>query len=71
LDIQNEKPLSYRVRYYDWSRNHKCWLLQRGKGAYGTCPHESILLFGVEFNSNGTLTAATLNHLNYVLSKEK
>lgn len=67
LNVHAEHPVIYKVRYFDWSVNLKAWTLQRGKNAYGTCPHESVLLFGVQFNTNGTMTAATMNHLNYVL----
>ena len=88
ISTHSTNPLTYKVRYYDWSGNSHAWILMRGKRAYGifsivfvknfyllyitgTCPHEGVLLYGVQFNNNGTLTAATQNHLNYVLTKNK
>ena len=69
LEVQSEDPNVYKVRFYDWSVNQRSWTLQRGKRAHGSCPHDSVILLGVQFNLNGSLTAATVNHLNFVLQK--
>jgi hypothetical protein len=32
----------------------------RGEYAYGICPHEAVLVAGINFNDNGSITAASL-----------
>jgi hypothetical protein len=69
LSEQGDNPPTYKVRFYDWSIKQHAWILQKDKKAYRTCPHDSIILLGIQFNLNGILTAATLNHINFVLQK--
>ena len=53
---KTEKPLVYNVRYYDYNKQRKCWVLMKGGSAYGTVDHGGILAAGIEFNKNNTIT---------------
>ena len=56
---KSSAPLQYNVRYYQFSKQKKCWVLMKGAGAYGTAPHSSVIAAGLQFNPNFTLTAAS------------
>jgi hypothetical protein len=66
LGKKEDNPVVYSLRYYDYSKQKKGWVLMKENNAYGTCPHSAILYAGIEFNLNNTMKAHCLEHLQAI-----
>lgn len=67
--VENKKttqPLVYNLQYYQYNKTKKGWNLMCGNQAYGTTPHNAILLVGIEFNNNISLKADHVKLLQYI-----
>lgn len=60
----------YKLRYFKHDSSKKKWAPGIGKAWYGTCSHDAILLAGVNMNEDGSITAASLRHINFVVKND-
>ena|ERR1700678_4405142 len=65
--IEQITPTTYRVHYFKYHGKQQNYKLDRGKNAKGICPIGAIMVAGVNFNENGSVTAASLRHINYAV----
>jgi hypothetical protein len=70
LSLKSEQPLIYNIRYYNYSKSKKGWVLMKGEGAYGWVPHTAILAAGIEFNANKSMKAASVQHITNAIQQE-
>ena len=71
VSVKTEQPLVYNIRYYNYSKSKKGWVLMKGEEAYGWVPHSAILAAGIEFNANKSMKAASVQHITIALQQQK
>ncbi len=69
--ILQEDPLVYELHYYNFNKQKKVWIKMKGNGAYGKCPHKAVIMAGINFNKDGSLTAHSKQQLTHVLQQQK
>jgi len=60
----------YQLHYLKKNEKSKVWSLGKGNYWRGTCSKESVLHVGVNFNENGTMTAASRRIIENIVSKD-
>jgi hypothetical protein len=58
--VRSDQPLVYNIRYFNYNKSKKAWVLMKGTGAYGWVPHTAIIAAGIEFNTNNSMKASSI-----------
>lgn len=69
-EVCQTTPIKYNLRYYQFNKSKKHWILMKGKQAYVVVKLAGILFAGVEFNQNMTISAASMKCIHEKISIE-
>ena len=68
--VKTEQPLIYNIRYYNYSKFKKGWVLIKGEGVYGWVPHKAIIAAGIEFNNDKSMKASSVKLITTALQHD-
>ena len=69
-ELKSHEPLSYNIRYYNYNKAKKGWILMKGPGAYSWVRHNVIIAAGIEFNANRSLKANSIRLITKKLQED-
>jgi hypothetical protein len=70
LSEKSEQPLVYNLRYYNYNKSKKNWVLMKGTSAYGWVSHSAVLVAGLEFNNDNSMKAGSVKHVTAALDAD-